>query len=811
MPSRIPDFEYDVFVSYRQNDNKYDGWVTEFVANLRKELEATSKDPISVYFDENPHDGIRETHQVDKSLERKLRCLIFLPILSKTYCDSKSYAWTQEFIPFRDLAARDSFGPIIPLRNGNAASRILPVRIHDLDVEDQSRFEKETGGPLRAVDFVFKTPGVNRPLRASEDHPQDNLNKTYYRDQINKVANAVNEMLIAMTSPAIEATSAAPAHQRPSARPRPDKLWKGMRLLVVIALLLLGGYAVMNYKQWIPEPAVKSLAVLPFKNLSTDPKDQYLADGFYEEIINRLSKEKNLVVLARASSTMATSAGWGSSEISQKLNVQYILTGSLQKEGDNLKITVRLEDGRTGQVISSKTLDRKLQDYFVLLGEVANKVVAGVGETINTQLYSLPTDNLKAWEHFLKAFEYEWTSNIKEISDKHVYFLESAIREDPMMSTAWYWLENYYFYQYGNGGDSTTLQAGLRAMEKVYAIDKDSYLGKHAELLYLYWVKNDYPEVIRKSDELQERLPNDLYTIQRKSLALRRMGDEQGNFLMLLKMNELDPLQVAYEMEIAKKLIAHAQTREARPYLNNCGNVPYCKAYYYSLYFNSYVLEHRFDKIDSLILQAEQETAETFGADAVMRLKNARNAMVNFYSRQYLHWPLYSFADIGTEAADATRDSAMLFHIRGETEKSRLYFAKAKEHWYNLAAEAANPQSYKRYRLQYALCMAGLGESDWESEFISIKNGLPALEESRYYQAHIYAYLVNGQNDRAMKTLKEHKEKIFYRTEDVPDYYRPFILLKDNPFLDPIRRDPGFEELWEGNHLKLTPLKFSKD
>jgi len=74
MSSLVPGFEYDIFISYRHKDNKYDGWVSEFVANLKRELEATFKEEVSVYFDENPHDGLLKTHDVDKSLESKLKC-----------------------------------------------------------------------------------------------------------------------------------------------------------------------------------------------------------------------------------------------------------------------------------------------------------------------------------------------------------------------------------------------------------------------------------------------------------------------------------------------------------------------------------------------------------------------------------------------------------------------------------------------------------------------------------------------------------------------------------------------------------------
>ena len=90
MSSLLPGFEYDIFISYRHKDNKGGHWVTEFVDALRTELESTFKEDISIYFDENPHDGLLETHNVDKSLEGKLKCLIFIPIISQTYCDPKA-------------------------------------------------------------------------------------------------------------------------------------------------------------------------------------------------------------------------------------------------------------------------------------------------------------------------------------------------------------------------------------------------------------------------------------------------------------------------------------------------------------------------------------------------------------------------------------------------------------------------------------------------------------------------------------------------------------------------------------------------
>ncbi|HUX96165.1 MAG TPA: hypothetical protein VMV47_10575 [Bacteroidales bacterium] len=198
MGSLIPGYEYDIFISYRQKDNKHDGWVTEFVDNLKGELESTFKEDISVYFDINPHDGLLETHDIEASLKDKLKCLVFIPIISRTYCDPKSFAWEHEFKAFVELALNDKIGLKVKLPNGNVASRILPVQIYDLENSDIKLCENIIGSVLRGIEFIYKSTGVNRPLRANEDHLQDNLNNTYYRDQINKVANSIKDIITAI-------------------------------------------------------------------------------------------------------------------------------------------------------------------------------------------------------------------------------------------------------------------------------------------------------------------------------------------------------------------------------------------------------------------------------------------------------------------------------------------------------------------------------------------------------------------------------------------------------------------------------------
>ena len=224
MASLIPGYEYDIFISYRQKDNKHDGWVTDFVHNLKGELEAAIKEDISVYFDIDPQEGLLETHDVHSSLKDKLKCLVFIPIISRTYCDPGSFAWEHEFKAFIDQASNEDKGLKVKLSRGNFGTRVLPVIIHELDKKDIELCETALGGVLRGIDFIYKSPGVNRPLRSTEDKPHENLNKTIYLDQINKVANTVKDIISSLQLNGIE-----PEKEKPDRADRQADIIKSVK------------------------------------------------------------------------------------------------------------------------------------------------------------------------------------------------------------------------------------------------------------------------------------------------------------------------------------------------------------------------------------------------------------------------------------------------------------------------------------------------------------------------------------------------------------------------------------------------------
>ena len=410
MASILPEFEYDIFISYRHNDN-LSGWVTEFVKALQEELAATIKEPVSVYFDSNPHDGLLETHNVDKSLEGKLKCLIFIPILSQTYCDPKSFAWQHEFVAFNKLAKEDQFGRDVKLTGGNVASRILPIKIHDFDAEDKETIENEIGGVLRAIEFIYKEPGVNRPLKPNDDRIL-NLVKSDYKNQVNKVANAIKEIISALKNPSTQPTRTTSNPDSYRDQPTTDyQKSKSKPILAgaIILLLLIAGYFLYPklFSNTNSERLDKSIAVLPFENMSGDPDQEYFSDGITEEILNSLAQLEGLKVTGRASSFQFKGKDIDLIEVGKKLSVASILQGSVRKQNDQLRINIQLVNAADGYQLWSQRFDRKMTDVFSIQDEIAQAVSSKLRVTLlrndGSAEPSTKLVNQDAYELYLKG------------------------------------------------------------------------------------------------------------------------------------------------------------------------------------------------------------------------------------------------------------------------------------------------------------------------------------------------------------------------------------------------------------------------
>ncbi len=518
MSSLIEGYNYDIFISYRQKDNKYDGWVTEFVDNLKKELEATFKEEISVYFDINPHDGLLETHDVDESLKEKLKCLVFIPIISRTYCDPKSFAWEHEFKAFVDQASRDQFGLKIKLPNGNVASRVLPVRIYDLDDSDIRSCESVLGGVLRGVDFIYKSAGVNRPLRYKEEKPQDNLNNTLYRDQINKVANAIKEVITATEKHEQITTKHSKEVFKPA--PVPERSNKTTKIIagtfIALALIILGIIFIPKLIK-SKEQLEKSIAVLPFKLLSDEPDKQYLADGMMDAITLHLSKIKELRVLGRTSTEQYRNPGKTLTAIGKDLNVSYLLEGSFQKFGDSVRLIVQLiRTGKEGHVWANN-YDRLWNNIFSVQSEVAQSVASELNAVITPEekqsIDKVPTVNLTAYEFYLRAIDEHQKHWLKwndiEAVERAEELYHLALDYDSTFAQAYEGLANVYWHKhYGDVLSENYLDSMLILLNIALSFD-DQLASAYVKRGDYYQAINDKEQAIKEYDKALELDPND--------------------------------------------------------------------------------------------------------------------------------------------------------------------------------------------------------------------------------------------------------------------------------------------------------------
>jgi TolB-like protein len=544
MASIIPGYEYDIFISYRQKDNKGDRWVSEFVDALKTELESTFKEEISVYFDINPHDGLLETHDVDASLKEKLKCLIFIPIISRTYCDPKSFAWEHEFKTFVEQASQDQFGLKVKLPGGNVANRILPIQIHDLTSEDKTLLEKELGGVLRSIEFIYKEPGVDKPL-APEDNEKKNLNNTKYRIQIIKVAHAIKDIVLGLKTEHDPLMKGMPPlkellNEEKKEDSRKEVISKGiidqkskkwMIILLSVFLFIAGAYAIYKIidrsKQTQDLTKLeKSIAVLPFKSLSDDPEKQYLADGMMDAILLHLSKIEDLRVMSRTSVEQYRKTDKASNVIGQELGVAYLLEGSFQKYGDNARLIVQLiKTGKEGHVWA-KDYDRNWNDVFSVQSEVAQTIARELHAEITPEekqlIEKIPTANLTAYDFYLKGNDYWSKSEYSLALDMY----SQAIQYDSLFTAAYAQrakLHLYFYHDKLEGWEGHDLKA-KEDIKKGNLLNPELPEVKLAMAVAYYYLDRDYDNALKIIEELKAEGPNmaDLYFYS--AAILRRQG-----------------------------------------------------------------------------------------------------------------------------------------------------------------------------------------------------------------------------------------------------------------------------------------------
>ncbi|MCX6328085.1 MAG: tetratricopeptide repeat protein [Bacteroidia bacterium] len=602
MASLISGYNYDIFISYRQKDNKHDGWVTEFVNQLKGELEATFKEDISIYFDENPSDGLLETHSVDKSLEGKLKCLIFIPIISQTYCDPKSYAWQHEFCAFNTLAREDQFGRDIKLSSGNVASRILPIKIHDLDPDDKALLENEMGGVLRSIEFIYKEAGVNRPLKPNDD-AKENLNKTHYINQVNKVANAVKEIITALKkqSQHLEEVAKQDLKLNPTLKKNLiKKIVAGS--LITLALIILGFLFIPTlFKS--SEQLEKSIAVLPFINDSPDDNEENtpFINGLMEEILINLQAIKEFRVPGRTSVEKYRNDPQKSiPEIARELGVNYIVEGSCQKYGNTLRLRVQLikATGKEDHLWANSYQQeiKETKDVFAIQSQIAKAIATELEAVITPReiqkIEKTPSANLEAYDAYLKGlFFYE--KDLSAETPKAISWFKEAIRLDSSFSMPWTYLSMCY-WRSATTADSPQFKEAKLANIRALDLDPESGIAlvNMAEILdneYNFEAAEEKIKQALKSD------PENQYVLRNAGRLYTKLGKGDESISYCNQALQNDPNNPTALYYLAYAYFYAGRLQEARTVVTKSHELEYKELS--TLYYQILLEEGNFERI----------------------------------------------------------------------------------------------------------------------------------------------------------------------------------------------------------------------
>src|SRR6266508_701647 len=300
----------------------------------------------------------------------------------------------------------------------------------------------------------------------------------------------------------------------------------------------------------IPE---KSVAVLPFENLSRNPDNAYFAEGLPDEILTRLSKIADLKVISRTSTQHYKSAPENLSEIAKQLGVAHVLEGSVQKSGDSVRVNVQLIKAASDSHLWADTFDRKLTDIFSVESEVAKVIADQLRAKLTGReeqvIAAKPTDNPEAYDAYLRGLAYsQKTANTTANTLNAQKYLKEAVRLDPKFALAWALLS--YVEAVGYRTEFLQPTVALRedarqAAETALTLQPNLGEAVLAKGFYHYACLRDYETAVRYFEQARQLLPNSSRLFESLAFVTRRQGQWDRSESYFNEAERLDPRDVS--------------------------------------------------------------------------------------------------------------------------------------------------------------------------------------------------------------------------------------------------------------------------
>jgi serine/threonine protein kinase/Tfp pilus assembly protein PilF len=384
----------------------------------------------------------------------------------------------------------------------------------------------------------------------------------------------------------------------PEARSRRRRsVLAGAALTLVIAAIALGTWMYQRTRPFISME--RSIAVLPFENLSSDKENAYFAEGIQDEILTRLSKIADLKVISRTSTQNYKSAPKNLRDIAKQLGVAHVLEGSVQKSADAVRVNVQLIKAANDSHLWSDTFDRKLTDIFSVESEVAKTIADQLRAKLTGQeeqvIAAKPTDNPQAYDAYLRGLAYTLKTGFTPANSLSAQkYLKEAVRLDPKFALGWALLS----YVDASGYLTQSLQPTVALREEARkaaetALTLQPNLGEavFAKGFYHYACLKDYDTAVNYFERAYRLLPNNSRIPQSLAYVERRRGNWEKSEAYFNEAEKVDPRNVNLLSQHARSYVCLRRFPEALTKLEQILNITP-------------------DDIDTLVLKARIAQAE---------------------------------------------------------------------------------------------------------------------------------------------------------------------------------------------------------